>query len=203
MAAVVHPRDVDTPGAVRVPLVDRPSVTSRALCACIPEPSEGTPLPILSHLCSTHERRVAPHAVYTGYRCTPTGVGDVTACGATCARRRHKRSSDVGSHVVCGRLLLARGTDAHLPTPGRGLHQDCWRVEAVLADMPDQQRASALRHALVERGRQGLAEGRHHRGWTPTRGHAGMGHQVGLNIAKVSYGARAALASGFVLHREV
>src|SRR5262245_46305543 len=111
MAEVVHPRGVDTPGAVRVPLVERPSVTSRSLCACIPEPPAGTPLPTLSHLSSTHERRVAPRAVRAGYRCTlPPGVGDVPDCGATCAQRRRRRSSDVGLRVVCGRLLLARGT---------------------------------------------------------------------------------------------
>src|SRR5262249_50141837 len=84
-----------------------------------------------------------------------------------------------GLRVVCGRLLLARGTDAHLPTPWCGLHQDRWRIAAVLADMPDKPRASALRHALVERGRQGIAEGRHRWGWTPTRCHAVMGRQVG------------------------
>src|SRR5262249_32366652 len=123
MAAVVPPRDVETPGAVRVPLVDQPSVPSRALCACIPEPSEGTPLPTLCHLCSTHERRVAPHAVQAGSRGTPPGVGDVTACGATRARRHRRRSSDVGLRVGGGPLLLARGTDAHLPTPGRRLHE--------------------------------------------------------------------------------
>ena len=175
------PRSIDTPGTLHVPLVDRPSVTSRALCACIPEHPEGAPLP---HPCATSP---AP--------------ANVTQCRTPCelatatrrrrgwetsqpavphrARRRRRRSSDVGLRVVCGRCLLAGGTDAHLPTPWRGLHQDRWRIEAVLADVPDKQRASALRHALVESGRQGMAEGRHHWGGTPTRCHAVMGRQVG------------------------
>ena len=64
-----------------------------------------------------------------------------------------------------GRCLLARRTDPHLPTPRRRLHQDRRRIEAVLANMPDEPRAGALGacralgHALVEGGAQGLAEG--------------------------------------------
>jgi hypothetical protein len=51
-----------------------------------------------------------------------------------------------------GRCLLARRTDPYLPTPRRRLHQDRRRIEAVLANMPDEQRAGALGLALVEGG---------------------------------------------------
>jgi len=73
------------------------------------------------------------------------------------------------------------------------LHQDRRRIEAVLADMPDEQRAGAhsaapvpcgaLGHVLVESGGQGLAEGRHRRGRTPKRCHAVMGRRVGAGHA--------------------
>src|SRR5262249_48107990 len=83
-----------------------------------------------------------------------------------------------------GRCLLARHTDPHLPTPRRRLHQDRWRIEAVLANMPDEPHAGALvlyrapGYALVEDGGQSLAEGRYHRGRTPTRCHAVMSRHV-------------------------
>ena len=68
--------------------------------------------------------------------------------------------------VARGRFLLAGVTDPHLPAPQRRLHQDRWRIEAVLANMPNESRAGALvscralGHALVEGGGQGLVEGR-------------------------------------------
>src|SRR5262249_60796336 len=55
-------------------------------------------------------------------------------------------------------LLLARGPDAHLPTPRRGLHQERWRIQAALAEMAHEGLTGAvvlrdpLGHAPTEGG---------------------------------------------------
>jgi hypothetical protein len=49
----------------------------------------------------------------------------------------------------------------------------------------------------ASRGGQGVARKIESQGWEQVKG------LTGLNVAKVSYGARAAWASGFALHREV
>jgi hypothetical protein len=67
-----------------------------------------------------------------------------------------------------GRCLLARRTDPHLLTPRRRLHQDRGRIEAVLANTPDEPRGGALGYTLVEGRGQGRADaGRLSRGRGP------------------------------------
>src|SRR5262245_26543201 len=142
----------------------RPNFCDIARAPRLPEPPEGAPSPCLRHLSSTRTRHAAPHR----------------------ARRRRRRSSDVRRHVICGRLLLARGTDAHLPTAWRGLYQDRWHIKVVLAPMPDKPCARALLpcgargHTLVEGGGQGCTEGWHRRGRSPERCHTVGGRRVGL-----------------------
>ena len=46
--------------------------------------------------------------------------------------------------VARGRFLLAGVTDPHLPAPQRRLHQDRWRIQAVLADMAHKVHEGAL-----------------------------------------------------------
>ena len=86
----------------------------------------------------------------------------------------------MGIRVARGRLLLARGTDAHLPTPRRWLHQGRWRIQAALADMAHEGLTGAvvprypLGHAPTEGGGERILEGRHRRGGPPARGGAGV-----------------------------
>ena len=96
------------------------------------------------------------------------------------ARRHLRHSPGLGSRVARGRLLLARGTDAHLPTPRRWLHQERWRIQAALADMAHEGLTGAvvprypLGHAPTEGGGERLREGRHRRGGPPARAGAGV-----------------------------
>src|SRR5262249_40051767 len=77
-------------------------------------------------------------------------------------------------------LLLARGPDAHLPTPRRGLHQEGWRIQAARAEMAHEGLTGAvvlrdpLGHAPTEGGGARIREGRHRRGGPPARVGAGM-----------------------------
>ncbi len=56
-------------------------------------------------------------------------------CSVRCRSRTMRRSAGLGRLVACQRLLVTRPTDPHLATPRCRLHQDRWRIQAVLADM--------------------------------------------------------------------
>jgi hypothetical protein len=77
------------------------------------------------------------------------------------------------SRVARGRLLLAHGTDAQLPTPRRGLPQERWRIQAALAEMAHEGRVGAvvprgpLGHTPTEGSSQRILAGWQRRGGTP------------------------------------
>ncbi|HSX81366.1 MAG TPA: hypothetical protein VLQ80_22720 [Candidatus Saccharimonadia bacterium] len=55
-----------------------------------------------------------------------------------------RRAAGLGRLVARQRRLVARPTNPHLATPRRRLHQDRWRIQAVLADMAHKVRGGAL-----------------------------------------------------------
>jgi hypothetical protein len=112
----------------------------------------------------------------------PLAVGDVTGYGATPRTEAPQALTWRGEprRPRASPLLLARGTDAHRPTPRRGLHQERWRIQAALAEMAHEGLTGAvvlrdpLGHAPTEGGGARIREGWHRRGGPPARVGAGM-----------------------------
>jgi hypothetical protein len=78
-----------------------------------------------------------------------------------------RRSAGLGRLVARQRRLVARPTNPHLATPRRRLHQDRWRIQAVLADMAHKgggergSRATRWRKAAVRHRGGSAPQGRY------------------------------------------
>jgi hypothetical protein len=120
--------------------------------------------------------------LWPGPAIQPLAVGDVTGSGTMLRTEAPQALPWRGDprRPRASPLLLARGTDAHLPTPRRGLHQERWRIQAALAEMAHEGLTGAvvlrdpLGHAPTEGGGARIREGRHRRGGPPARVGAGM-----------------------------
>jgi hypothetical protein len=177
MVDVVHPKGRRYARRHPVPLVDRPSVTSRALWPASQGPPKALPSHLLSYLSNTRARCVAPPGVenVTAYGAIPHTEAPQALIGRGAPRRlraapagtRHKRPSP---HP---RVRAAPRAQAH---PGSA-HRDSppGRTGAVVPCGP-------LGHAPLEGRGQRILEGWHRRMGTPACGSArtdrrgGVGH---------------------------
>ena len=120
--------------------------------------------------------------LWPGPAIQPLAVGDVTASGTVLRTEAPQALTWRGDprRPRASPLVLARGTDVHLPTPRRGLHPERWRIQVALAEMAHEGLTGAvvlrdpLGHAPTEGGGTRIREGRHRRGGPPARVGTGM-----------------------------